>query len=257
MSEVDRLTKVYRTYRESDAIQTLWDVQNLGNQAILRERQHKTHQVLNSYGFIPLNRKKILEVGCGTGKTLANLIEFGADAENLYGVDLLPDRIEEARQRYPDLSFQCANAEHLDFPNVFFDLILLFTVFSSILDEGMAGNVAAEVYRVLKRGGVVLWYDIRYNNPNNPNVKGITKNHIKTLFPKLIISLRPITVLPPLARRLGRLTPMIYPVLSIIPFLRTHYLGLFMKSYSSADQAQKLKKNKSIPHFSKNNFQPF
>ena len=179
-------------------------------------------------------------MGCGSGKVLASLLALGAQPENLCGVDLLPDRIAEAQQRYPALQFQCANAEHLDFPDDHFDLVLLFTVFSSILDGQMARNVAHEVSRVLRPSGAVLWYDFRYNNPRNPNVRGITLARIHHLFPELEMHLRTITLLPPLARRLGRLTPMLYPLLAAIPPLRTHYLGLLVKPTSAAAEAVRL-----------------
>ena len=227
--EVQRLKQVYNVYRESQAIQAQWDESNLGNHAILRERQRAIRSLLSTHGFLPLTSCRVLEVGCGSGKVLASLLELGARPENLYGMDLLPERIAEAQKHYPDLQFQCANAEQLEFPNAHFDLVLLFTVFSSILDGQMACNVAHEVSRVLRPGGAVLWYDFRYNNPRNPNVRGMTKRHIETLFPDFHMRLRTITVLPLLARRLGRLTSVLYPVLAAIPPLRTHYLGLLVK----------------------------
>jgi ubiquinone/menaquinone biosynthesis C-methylase UbiE len=230
MSEIDRLKRVYQNYRESPTAQLKWDESNLGNRAILRKWHRKTHFLLEDHGFWPLTGKRILEIGCGTGNVLASLLEFGANAEDLLGVDLLPDRIAEAQKRYPHIGFECANAEQLDFTDASFDLILVSTVFSSILDSGMAKNVAAEVCRLLKPGGAVLWYDFRYNNPRNPHVKGMTKHHIRALFPGLIIHLHTITLLPPLARRLGLLTTAIYPLLSAIPVLRTHYLGLLIKA---------------------------
>jgi hypothetical protein len=76
----------------------------------------------------------------------------------------------------------------------------------------------------------VLWYDFRYDNPRNPNVRGITKRHVEALFPGFYMCLHTITLLPPLARRLGRLTPVLYPVLIAIPPLRTHYLGVLLNS---------------------------
>jgi len=93
----------------------------------------------------------------------------------------------------------------------------------------MAGCVLTEVRRVLMPGGTVLWYDFRYNNPWNPHVRGMTKRHIRQFFPGFEMHLRTITLLPPLARRLGRLTPVLYPLLAAIPPLRTHYLGLLLR----------------------------
>ena len=90
----------------------------------------------------------------------------------------------------------------------------------------MARNVAAELVRVLKPGGGILWYDFRVNNPRNPHVCGQTIAHIRHLFPQLQTDLRTVTLLPPLARRLGRTTGALYPVLARLPWLRTHYIGL-------------------------------
>lgn len=226
--EIQRIIKVYQTY-EDEVVQKRWSLDNPGNKAILIERQRAMQEILKTYGFWPLNGFRILDVGCGRGDVLASLQQWGAKPKNLYGVDLLQDRIEEAKRRYPDLNFLCANAEHLEFPDGSFDLVLLFTVFSSILDDAVAQNIAREVARVLRPNGAVLWYDFRYNNPWNPNVRGMTKRHIHQFFPGFEVHLRTITLLPPLARRLGRLTPVLYPFLAAIPVLRTHYLALLVK----------------------------
>ena len=109
----------------------------------------------------------------------------------------------EARQRYPVYHFAHANAEQLEFEAVTFDFVLLFTVMSSILDEKMANNVAREIRRVLKPGGAVVWYDLRYSNPINTNVRGLNRSAIRALFPRFAINVRTVTVLPPLGRRLG------------------------------------------------------
>jgi hypothetical protein len=74
----------------------------------------------------------------------------------------------------------------------------------------------------------------------------MTRNLIKELFPKLRTNLRTITLLPPLARRLGRFTPILYPMLSAIPILRTHYLGLLVKPDKLTERAQKAKKGTNI-----------
>lgn len=227
--EVDRLTKVYAGYRDSDTIQGQWDGHNLGNQAILSERQRGIERVLARHGLLPLRGRHILDVGCGVGHVLADLKAWGASSSQLVGIDLLPDRIAAAQRNYPELQFQLTNAEQLDFPDEAFDIVLTFTVFSSILDPQMAQNVAQEIVRVLRPRGFLLWYDFRFNNPRNPHVQGMTRRRIRQLFSELTPDLFSITVLPPLARRLGRFTPLFYPLMSQIPFLRTHYLGVLQK----------------------------
>ncbi len=226
--EVRRLIETYRNYRQGTT-QSKWDESNWGYRAILRERQKAITNFLRMYGFAPLGTRRVLDVGCGSGKVLASLLSLGAKPENLYGIDLIPERIAEAKEHYPALNFQCANAERLEFPDSSFELVLLFTVFSSILDEQMARNVAREVFRVLRPGGGILWYDFRYNNPFNQNVWGMGLAQIRRVFPDAKVHLALITLVPPLARRLGWLTPLFYPMLAAMPPLRTHYLGLLMK----------------------------
>jgi len=228
--EVKRLAKVYHGYRQDPAVQARWSAANAGNRWIAEERAREIASLLHSHGFVPLQQRRVLDIGCGYGGVLASLTDLGAQPCDLYGIDLLPDRIEVARRTHPDIHFACGNAEYLEFPDAYCDLVLLFTVFSSILDDRMAGNVANEVRRVLKPGGAVLWYDFRYNNPWNPHVRGMTKRHIRSFFPGFEMHLRTITLLPPLARRLGRLTPVLYPLLAAIPPLRTHYLGLLIRT---------------------------
>jgi hypothetical protein len=86
--------------------------------------------------------------------------------------------------------------------------------------------VASEVRRVLRPGGALLWYDFRVGNPWNPHVRAMSRRSIRALFPGWRGSFRLVTLLPPLARRLGSLTPVFYPVLGTLPPLRTHWAGL-------------------------------
>ncbi len=226
--EVERIKRVYAGYRREERGER-WRLDNPGNAMIYRERQQTMRSLLDEEGFLPLGQRKVLEIGCGGGGVLATLLELGAVPENLYGVDLLEDRIDEARAHYPQMHFECANAEHLPYPDEHFDLVLFFTVFSSIFYERMRFNIAHEAVRVLKPHGGILWYDFRYNNPSNPHVRGMGRQEMIRLFPGFSVKLRPITLLPPLARRMGRLTYSLYPLLSVLFFLRTHYMALIRK----------------------------
>lgn len=228
-SEIDRLKLVYEEYGERGWGKTKWSLTNRGNQAIRRERERKLEELLGRAGFFPLDQKCILDVGCGTGETLAGFEAWGANPENLFGVDLLADRIRRARENFPAMNFREANAEALPFANSLFDLITVFTVFTSILDPQMTRNLSREINRVLRSGGAVVWYDFRMNNPLNPHVRGISRNGIRQLFPEFDARLVSITLMPPLARPWGSLTDLLYPCFASLPFLRSHYLGLLVK----------------------------
>jgi SAM-dependent methyltransferase len=228
-SEVERLNAVYREYSERKLGSSKWSPANRGNQAIVQERDRILRHLLDNSGFSPLGQRRILDIGCGAGGVLADFQKWGARPENLVGIDLLAERIRMAREHFPQISFHQANAEALPFADEVFDLALLFTAVSSILDDEMRQNVAAEARRVLRPGGAIVWYDFRFNSPFNPNVRGIGRGWIRRLFPESVMRLRSLTLAPPLARRLGVFTELLYPILARIPVLRTHYLGLLIK----------------------------
>jgi len=228
VAETDRIARAYRELEATAG--SRWDLRNRGNRLILAERRRLATTLLDQAGWIPLSDRRVLEVGSGGGSELAWLLELGAPPSMLVGVDLLPDRVAAARAAYPQLEFHAANAEHLDFPDAAFDLVMAFTVFSSILDPSMAGNVASEIHRVLKPGGGLLWYDFRYNSPANRHVRGVGSARVRQLFPGLKGHLHTLTVLPPLVRRLGPLTAALYPALALAPPLRSHLMGLLRKT---------------------------
>ena len=228
-AEVDRLRQVYRGYAQAGFGDSKWSRSNAGNRAIQSERVARTKCLLQDGGSWPLGDQQILEVGCGHGEQLAVFAAWGACPARLFGVDLMPERIATAEQAYPDIQFKVGNAEQLPFRDGFFDLVLVSTVLSSILDPAMALNVCREVDRVLSPGGAVIWYDFRLSNPLNHHVRPISRRRIAALFPGYSLRLQTVSLLPPLARRLGRLTDRLYAPLQTLPFLRTHLLGLLRK----------------------------
>ncbi len=228
-AEVARLRQVYREYTARGFARSKWSTANQGNQAIRIEREARTRALLQRSGFFPLTRQRILDVGCGTGEQLGLFLDWGAKPENLFGIDLLPDRIRDAQERFPEITFQIANAESVPFADASFDLVAVSVVFTSILDRQMAANVAGEVSRILTPGGAVLWYDFRMNNPFNQHVRGVSRKHIQSLFPGFRVTLEAITLLPPLTRCLGPLARRLYAPLSGLRFLRTHLCGLLTK----------------------------
>jgi len=172
---------------------------------------------------------RVLDVGCGRGDWLAWLQSLGVSDANLYGVDLLADRIAAAKQAHPTFAFAQGNAEQFDGADASFDLIVCSTLFSSILDEGMAARVARNITRLLAPAGAIVWYDFRYRNPGNPHTLPMTRPHIQALFADFVLDLHSVTLVPPLARRLGPATPVLYPLLAAMPPLRSHLAGLMYR----------------------------
>jgi len=177
-----------------------------------------------------LEREIILDLGCGEGFWLRQLIQWGARPENLFGVDLLEERIKEGKTLCPlGMTLQSCDASGLAFEDGTFDLVLQFTVFTSVLDLEMKKRLATEMSRVLKRGGAILWYDFFVSNPSNPDVRGVKRKEISQLFPGFSIFLKRITLAPPLGRAIGPVSPALYRLMSAFKPLCTHYLGFFQK----------------------------
>src|SRR5262249_25684685 len=94
-----------------------------GHLFMLQERERRSLALLQQYGFSRLETKTILEIGCGTGFWLRELIKWGARPSNITGVELLPDRVAEAKQLCPEeVTIQCGSAAALMYPNATFDL---------------------------------------------------------------------------------------------------------------------------------------
>jgi len=197
----------------------------------IQERDSELLSMLSRYGVESLEEKRILEIGCGTGYLLRAFLQWGAFPENVLGIDLLQERIDQARKRCPHgVRLECGNATALDFPDASFDLVMQSVVFSSILDPEMRQQIAGEMLRVLRPSSFALWYDFFVNNPRNPDVRGIRRSEIRKLFPGCQIYLRRITLAPPIGRLVGQYSPFVYILLSRSKILCTHYLGLIKKN---------------------------
>ena len=178
------------------------------NLCCAHERELAMADLLRSTGLISLKGMRILDLGCGRGSMLRQLLEYEAEPSLLYGLDLLENRVETACHLSPNLHFLRGNAAQLPFPDASFQFVTQFLLFTSILDEDFKRAIAQEISRVLPAGGKLLWYDFAYNNPKNSDVRGIGRAEIKNLFPGWRLVLRRITLAPPLGRLIGRLSPL-------------------------------------------------
>ena len=67
----------------------------------LQERQRAMLALFAAAGLRELSGLRLLEVGCGSGGNLLELLQLGFRAERLGGIELLPERLAEARARLP------------------------------------------------------------------------------------------------------------------------------------------------------------
>ena len=100
--------------------------------------------------------KKGLDAGCGAGaRDVYRLWELGFD---IHGIDAVPDNIEEARVRHPELAGRVGVAnlkEPLGFPDGHFDFVMCNAVIQHIDPESIKETAIPELTRVLKPGGIL------------------------------------------------------------------------------------------------------
>ena len=191
----------------------------------LQERQRAMLRRFNRLGLTDLPALRVLEVGCGAGGNLLELLRLGFAPEHLAGVELLPERLALARHVLPPaVTLWAGDASALGIADGSRDIVLQSTVFSSLLDTAFQQRLAAAMWRWVAPGGGVLWYDFSVNNPRNPDVRGVPLARVRALFPQAQVSAQRITLAPPIARLACSVHTGLYPLLNALPLLRTHQL---------------------------------
>ena len=112
---MDEVRRIRIAYGDRRGGANMYSFLNQGTLFTEQQIEKALLRLLRRYQVSPLGSKRILEVGCGTGVRLRDLIRYGANPENLFGVDLLPAAIRQAKRICPDVNFRCENAEVLPF----------------------------------------------------------------------------------------------------------------------------------------------
>lgn len=196
----------------------------------VQERQRAMLQGLARRGWHDLQARTLLEVGCGAGGNLLEFLRMGFRPDHLTGLELLPERHAEARALLPErLVLHLGDACAAPVAEASQDIVVQATVFSSLLDDAFQQRLADTMWRWVKPGGAVLWYDFTVDNPRNRDVRGMPLERVRALFPQGRVEAQRVTLAPPLARLACRLSPGLYPVLNALPLLRTHVLAWIEK----------------------------
>lgn len=230
MDELTRIRSAYQGRQEDRRLQGRYSQFDAAHLFLLQSRERQLLRLLKKHKRHQLGPYTILDLGCGHGGELLNLIGYGARPRQTFGLDLLPDRLKQAQNRHGQFGLAQADGRHLPFAACQFDLVFQFTLFTSILDLNFKQQLAGEMLRVLKPGGAIIWYDFWADNPYNLDVKGIKPAEIKALFPSCTFDFQRLTLAPPLARRIVPISWLLAELLARIPCLLSHYLVLIQKS---------------------------
>jgi 2-polyprenyl-3-methyl-5-hydroxy-6-metoxy-1,4-benzoquinol methylase len=198
-----------------------------------RARLDHYEVMFRACGLLPLNERRLLDLGCANGVWLGHCCErWGARAENCVGADLRDTRFAEWRAAHPDLKITLITqpAHELDHPDASYDVIHHSMMLSSVPDPDLRLAIARNMWRMLKPGGFIVSFDF-WINPINRNTVGIRHRELRRLFPSAALRFsRTTTVAPPLARIAVKIHPGLPVWLESLRILNTHTLVALQES---------------------------
>jgi SAM-dependent methyltransferase len=217
------------------------DLYSILRPAVALSTQEWQYQLLRLLGTVcaytdaDLRRANLVDVGCGYGGHLLDFLRIGFSPQNIQGIELLADRAAAARTNLPvavRLFEGDASAAPIEPQSQ--DIVFQSVVFSSLLNDEFQRRLADRMWSWVRPGGGVLWYDFVFDNPANPDVRGVPLRRIRALFPNGRFIVKRVTLAPPIARAVCRVHPALYRVFNALPWLRTHVLVWIGKPGDSA-----------------------
>lgn len=103
---------------------------------------------------------KLLDLGCGFGALTQHLTDLKCE---IYGVDISSQSVAIARKKIKSskIFFKPGNAHDLDFKSGYFDMI----VGNAILHHLELDKALSEIFRTLKKGGQIIFFEPNLINP--------------------------------------------------------------------------------------------
>jgi len=151
----------------SDTSANLYDLQveilfNGAADAMRRRILAPLKSVLQTFVNVPPQQLRVLDVACGTGRTL-RMLRGTLPKASLYGTDLSPAYLRKANQLLSEIPGELpqlvrANGEELPYQDNYFHGLTSVFLFHE-LPAPARQNVIDEAYRVLQPGGVLIICD--------------------------------------------------------------------------------------------------
>lgn len=178
-SDAAEAARIRAVYKQRDASPRRGVAVQAASLRLAAERLDLTRRLLGRLLSDP--RPSLLDVGCGGGGDLARFRSAGWPADRLAGVDLIPNRLDAAREACPDCDLRLSQGSAIPFPDESVDVATAVTVFSSILDADVRAALFAEMERVVRPSGLIVVYDFVIRKPTNLDVIGMPLGRLTEL----------------------------------------------------------------------------
>ena len=191
------------------------------------ERRRVLARVISEYLEPALSDAKVLDIGCGDGRDLTELLWLGATAELIAGNDLLESRLEVARQRLPaTVKLVAGDIRAAGFESDFFDMVTLSVVLMTIVDSQLRAEVLNHAFSLVKPGGLLVVTEPIVPNPRNSDVVRISQRELIKVLGLEPVDSRRLHLVPPLSK-ISRFPTLYVLISAAFPFLKFHKLWVF------------------------------
>jgi ubiquinone/menaquinone biosynthesis C-methylase UbiE len=135
------------------------EVREIYNRIAKRYHKLSANHFFNAYLEVPatisllknVKGKKVLDLGCGTGRHTIILKKRGA---RVWGLDLSPKMLEIAKTEIKGVDFKVGTVYNLPYRSNFFDIVVSGLVVEYFNDVDKAFK---EIHRVLKKDGIFVF----------------------------------------------------------------------------------------------------
>ena len=111
----------------------------------------------------PLSKDaKIVDYGCGYGRTLNQLYKAGY--HNLTGFDFSEAMIQRGKNEFPHLKLKIIEENHTKCDSDSVDMVILFALLTCVVEDKAQQKMMREIHRILKPGGRVYINDFLLND---------------------------------------------------------------------------------------------
>lgn len=180
----DKIINKYSENKSQDDPTYIYSIRNkIGFYQKLILKKHFI-RILNRNNIRVSSFMNIVDLGCGEGYWLREIADIRGNSGGLTGIDISPDRIEKAQNINNNIHYQTMDILSNNLRNDYFDFVIAFDLFMFLKDNDALQKGFYEIFRILKKGGYFLFFDIIGKKKENELTRGFKKIEIIKLSDK-------------------------------------------------------------------------